>query len=211
MVVSVRAGFAVCLGVLSLTAAGSRPSIAAPALTAQQAMPVPAVVTEAPAYFVLGDRSDAPIETADAVAEPATDLANEPAFADEDQTRAPASNDLGAEARCLAVAVYYEARGEPLSGQLAVAHVVMNRAHSGRFAATLCGVVRQPGQFSFRGRSFAPPENADWTKAVAVARAAMDGTGANPARGALYFHANYVAPGWDRPQIAQIGHHVFYR
>ena len=65
-----------------------------------------------------------------------------------------ASNSVGdGEADCLAKAVYFESKGEPLNGQLAVAEVVMNRAKSGRFANTLCGVVKQPSQFSLDRKS----------------------------------------------------------
>lgn len=217
MVVSVRAGLAACVVLLSLTAAADPPgnsALAQPAL-AQIAASAPditrAVSVETPGYFVLQDRAEPPVETADGSTAPVADMTDVSDDSIQSQAAVASSDDLSAEERCLAVAVYYEARGEPLSGQRAVAHVVLNRARSGRFASTLCGVVRQPGQFSFRGRSFAPPVNPDWKRAVSVAREAMDGTGSNPAKGALFFHASYVAPGWDRAAIAQIGHHVFYR
>ena len=81
------------------------------------------------------------------------------------------------ELNCLANAVYFESKGEPLAGQLAVAKVVMNRTTSGRFASTICGVVKQPSQFSFvRGGGFpAAPNTAQWRQAVGVAPAAMKG------------------------------------
>src|SRR6185295_7639824 len=75
------------------------------------------------------------------------------------------------ETECLARAVYWESNGEPLAGQLSVAEVVINRAQSGRFADTLCGVVRQRGQFSFvRGGYIppAPPGARGWRNAVAI-------------------------------------------
>jgi hypothetical protein len=75
-----------------------------------------------------------------------------------------------AETECLARAVYYESKGEPLTGQLTVAEVVLNRAHSGRFPSTICGVVRQPGQFSFVHRGYIPTPpvgSRDWRIAVA--------------------------------------------
>ncbi len=82
---------------------------------------------------------------------------------------ANASADTGdAQQECLAQAVYFESNGEPLEGQLAVAEVIMNRAASGRFPATLCGVVRQKSQFSFvRGGHIpsAPKASAGWRKA----------------------------------------------
>ncbi|MCC7395236.1 MAG: cell wall hydrolase [Sphingomonadaceae bacterium] len=118
-----------------------------------------------------------------------------------------------AEHRCLATAIYYEARAESLEGQLAVANVVMNRAESGRFAPSICGVLRQRSQFSFvRGGVIpTPPENAQWRTAVAVASVAMDDSWASPVPGALYFHAARVSPGWNRPRLARLGNHIFYR
>lgn len=117
------------------------------------------------------------------------------------------------ELNCLATAVYFESKGEPLAGQLAVAKVVMNRSKSGRFAPTICGVVKQPSQFSFvRSGGFpAIRSNPMWRKAVGVAQVAMKGLFASPAPDALYFHAKRVSPGWNKRQIASIGNHLFYR
>ncbi len=115
--------------------------------------------------------------------------------------------------RCLAAGVYFESNGEPLEGQLAVAHVILNRAASGRFADTPCGVLTQRGQFSFvRGGDVpTPPAGRSWRTAQAVARVAMTGSWQNPAPGAMYFHATRAAPGWNRTRVAQLGHHIFYR
>ncbi len=115
--------------------------------------------------------------------------------------------------RCLATAVYFESKGEPLAGQLAVAKVIMNRAKSGRFATTLCGVVKQPSQFSFvRSGSFPPVANAaQWRSAVGVAHVAMQDLYASPAPGALFFHAKRVSPNWNKRQVAAVGNHIFYR
>ncbi len=114
---------------------------------------------------------------------------------------------------CVATAVYFESKGEPVAGQLAVARVIMNRAKSGRFARTPCGVVTQPSQFSFvRGGSLpTPPENAAWRQAKLIARMAMQDGYAGPAAAALYFHAKRVAPGWNRTSLGAIGNHIFYR
>ena len=120
---------------------------------------------------------------------------------------------LDSEAKCLATAIFFESRSESLDGQLAVANVVMARAHSGRFAQTLCGVVTQPGQFGFvhKGRMPAVSESsAQWRTARAIAQIALSGSWRNPVEGALYFHATYSSD-MDRPMVAQIGHHVFYR
>jgi len=125
----------------------------------------------------------------------------------------PKPADIDPELRCLAGAVYFESRGESLPGQLAVAHVVINRAQSGRFPKSLCGVVHQKSQFSFvrGGRMPAVRNAAQWNNAVAIAQIARDGSWKNHAPGALFFHARYVSPGWRKTRIAQIDNHIFYR
>jgi N-acetylmuramoyl-L-alanine amidase len=125
-----------------------------------------------------------------------------------------ASSSVGdREADCLAKAVYFESKGEPLAGQLAVAEVIINRAKSGKFAGTLCGVVKQPSQFSFvRGGGFPAVVNqAMWRQAVGVAHVAMNGLSDGPAQGALYFHAKRVSPNWGKRHVATVGNHIFYR
>lgn len=129
-----------------------------------------------------------------------------------DATPHPATMDE--QLRCLAGTVYFESKGESLAGQLAVAHVVINRANSGRFPKSLCGVVYQRSQFSFvrGGRMPAIPEaSRQWKNAVAIAQIAQAGNWKNQAPGALFFHARHVSPGWGRPRIAQIDNHIFYR
>lgn len=125
----------------------------------------------------------------------------------------PKPAEIDPELRCLAGAVYFESRGESLPGQLAVAHVVINRAQSGRFPKSLCGVVLQKSQFSFvrGGRMPAVRNTALWDNAVAIAQIARDGSWKNHAPGALFFHARYVSPGWRKTRIAQIDNHIFYR
>jgi N-acetylmuramoyl-L-alanine amidase len=118
------------------------------------------------------------------------------------------------ESDCLARAVYWESKGEPLAGQLAVANVVINRAQSGRFASTICGVVRQRGQFSFvRGGHIpaAPQGSRDWRTAVAIARIARHDLADGAAPRALFFHARSVHPGWRLTRVASVGNHIFYR
>ncbi len=125
-----------------------------------------------------------------------------------------ASDSVGdREADCLAKAVYFESKGEPLNGQLAVAEVVMNRAKSGRFAKTLCGVVKQPSQFSFvRGGGFPPVVNqVMWRQAVGVAQVAISGLWESTAPNALFFHARRVSPNWGKQHVATVGNHIFYR
>ncbi|WP_086606878.1 cell wall hydrolase [Erythrobacter donghaensis] len=126
------------------------------------------------------------------------------------------SEAMDAELRCLAGAVYFEARGEPLAGQLAVAQVIINRSEDRRFPRSYCGVVAQPGQFSFmRGRQMPAVREGTpaWTRAVAIARIAHQGLWESEAEGAVFFHARYVKPGWRRTKtrLAQIDTHIFYR
>lgn len=127
-------------------------------------------------------------------------------------TEAPMSREM----RCLAGAVYFEARGEALDGQLAVAQVIVNRTEDGRFPRSYCGVVAQRGQFSFMRGSRMPAireGSAAWDRAVAVAHIADKGLWESDAGDAVYFHARYVRPGWsaNKTRLAQIDTHIFYR
>jgi spore germination cell wall hydrolase CwlJ-like protein len=124
------------------------------------------------------------------------------------------SGPLSNEERCLAGAVYFESKGESLSGQLAVARVVMARAKSGRFPTTLCGVVYQKSQFSFvRGGGMPPIATGsnNWRNAVAISKIALDGSWKSPVEGALFFHARHVSPGWRLTRLGSIDNHIFYR
>jgi hypothetical protein len=123
---------------------------------------------------------------------------------------------LSSELHCLAGAVYFEARGEPPAGQLAVAQVIINRSEDRRFPRTYCGVVAQPGQFSFmRGKQMPQvrDRSAAWTRAVAIAQIAHQGLWESEAGDALFFHAKYVRPSWSqrKTRLAQINTHIFYR
>ena len=133
-----------------------------------------------------------------------------------DVARLVAADTAGAEEDCLANAVYFEARGESLEGQLAVAEVVMNRARSGRYPTTWCGVVTQRAQFSFVHRGVIPAANRGseaWRRAVAIARIAQQGSTRMLAQNVLWYHANYVSPAWGRrlARSSVIGAHIFYR
>jgi hypothetical protein len=126
----------------------------------------------------------------------------------------PTDGEMSKDMSCLADAIYFEARGEPLKGQLAVGRVIINRAESGRFPSSYCGVVYQPGQFSFVHGGHIPQidESAPaWRTAKAIARIAHEGLWDNPVKGALFFHAASVSPGWGLTRVAQVSHHVFYR
>jgi spore germination cell wall hydrolase CwlJ-like protein len=116
---------------------------------------------------------------------------------------------------CLANAVYFESRGEPIEGQLAVAQVVLNRASSGRYPTDLCSVITQKAQFSFirHGRFPAADKGSEaWRKAVAVAKIAREKMAPSVASDVLWYHATYVSPGWGKRlnKSAQIGLHIFY-
>jgi spore germination cell wall hydrolase CwlJ-like protein len=121
--------------------------------------------------------------------------------------------------QCLARAVYFEARGEPLTGQFAVAEVILNRVESPRYPKSICAVVNQAGrggcQFSFTcdGLSDAIRERAAFQRAGKVARLMLDGAPRVLTGGATHFHTREVRPGWARrlPQTAMIGRHLFYR
>ena len=128
----------------------------------------------------------------------------------------PAAGSLSEEMQCLAGAVYFESRGEPLAGQLAVAQVIINRAEDRRFPSSYCGVVFQRSQFSFVKNGHMPRIRTGtlaWKRAQAVARIAHRGLWDSEASDALYFHANYVRPSWSRRTVAlaTIDTHVFYR
>ena len=123
---------------------------------------------------------------------------------------------LDEETNCLATAVYFEARGESLEGQLAVAHVVMNRATSGRYPPDWCSVVKQPAQFSFVRHGEFPQADTNseaWKKAEAIAELAASNIVPSVGTDVLWYHADYVAPAWrhNLQEVEQIGAHIFYR
>jgi len=123
---------------------------------------------------------------------------------------------LDEQANCLATAVYFEARGESVEGQLAVARVVVNRAASGRYPPDWCSVVKQPAQFSFvRHGQFPSIDTASsaWARAQGVARLAVANVVPSVGSDVLWYHANYVAPSWGHRLnlVEKIGAHIFYR
>ena len=123
---------------------------------------------------------------------------------------------LSDEANCIATAVYFEAQGESLEGQLAVAKVIMNRAASGKYPASWCGVVKQHAQFSFVRHGAFPwvdVQSDAWRKAQGVTRLAVANAVPSLSDDVLWYHANYVAPSWGRRLsfVQKIGQHIFYR
>jgi N-acetylmuramoyl-L-alanine amidase len=136
------------------------------------------------------------------------------ALVDKYATNAP----LDEQTNCLATAVYFEARGESVEGQLAVARVVMNRAASGRYPPSWCAVVKQPYQFSFVNPHTGQFPQADtgsdaWQKAEAVAELAVANVVPSVSPDVLWYHADYVAPSWGHRlnMVEKIGAHIFYR
>lgn len=115
--------------------------------------------------------------------------------------------------QCLAENVYYEARGEPLVGQYAVAEVTMNRVASSDFPNSVCDVVHARGAFSWTYTANIPaPYGYEWRRAKAVAETVFDNREAPLVNGALFYHATWISPDWapTRSQVALIGRHLFY-
>ena len=116
---------------------------------------------------------------------------------------------------CLALNIYYEARGEPSDGQYAVAEVTMNRRAARGYPNTVCEVVYQRAAFSWTDYStvLAPPAGPEWERAQRIAEAVYYQKRLPTLQGALFYHATYVSPDWskERRRITRIGRHVFYR
>jgi spore germination cell wall hydrolase CwlJ-like protein len=125
---------------------------------------------------------------------------------------------------CLAENIYFEARGEPIAGQYAVAEVTLNRTMAPNFPHTICAVVHEmrwdPGRrryvadFSWTELGdLSPDDGQAWQRAMAVANAVYDDEHEPVVPGALFYHATSVRPGWARARkaIATIGNHIFYR
>jgi len=130
-----------------------------------------------------------------------------------EQERARAAANRISDLNCLAENVYYEARGEPLVGQYAVAEVTMNRLASPEFPNSACEVVHSRGAFSWTYEtSLYPPYGYEWRRAQAVANSVYDNLEAPLVNGALYYHATRVSPDWaaTRRQVALVGRHLFY-
>lgn len=113
---------------------------------------------------------------------------------------------------CLALNVYHEARGEPLHGQYAVAHVTMNRVADPRWPDNVCAVVSQKDQFSWVGRVNPLPIERGWRLAVQVAEDVLSGRD-DDTEGSTHYHNTNVSPSWARTltPTKEIKSHVFYR
>ncbi|WP_239017018.1 cell wall hydrolase [Sphingomonas ginkgonis] len=162
----------------------------ADAVTREAALPAPAPVLDTPA----------PVHASGSLSEMVGQLR---------------STEAGSrELECLATAVYFESKSEPLAGQLAVGHVIANRAKSGRFAKSYCGVVFQRGQFSFiHGAALpsVPRSGQQWKTAVAIAKIVDNKLMESNVGKALFFHAKHVSPAWHASMVASIGNHLFFR
>jgi hypothetical protein len=137
----------------------------------------------------------------------------------EDWLYARPAPDGDADWQCLTEAIYFEARGESLAGQVAVAEVILNRVDSPLYPRSVCGVVKQRGgggcQFSYvcDGRTDRMREKRAADLAARIARAMLDGAPRVLTDGATHFHTRAVRPGWSKrfDRTALIGSHYFYR
>ena len=209
MFVSLRTAFMVIAALSGSSVAPAQVNPAAEPLIAEGSLPTAMEVTPLPA-------AEAP--------DPLSPLAGE-ALSDDEAIKPGATlaetvaglrgTDPGSrELECLATGIYFESKSESLQGQLAVGHVIANRAESGRFPSSYCGVLFQRSQFSFvRGRSFPNVSRAsqDWKDAVAIAKIVHQELHPSPMGKALFFHARRVSPGWRLTRVGTLGNHVFYR
>jgi spore germination cell wall hydrolase CwlJ-like protein len=123
---------------------------------------------------------------------------------------------------CLTKNIYWEAASEPFEGKVGVAQVTMNRVESGKFASSVCGVVYQKNvfyekvvcQFSWYCENVSkirPIHKEMWKESEEVAKKVLLENFRLPSlKNALYYHADYVNPGWQKPKIDKIGRHIFY-
>ncbi|HTP84954.1 MAG TPA: cell wall hydrolase [Alphaproteobacteria bacterium] len=122
----------------------------------------------------------------------------------------------GSDLLCLALNVYREARNQPIEGQLAVAHVTLNRYETSELP-TICDVVFKSGNFAWTRDPKVvqewPRDEAAWEMAQRVAHQALADPGADPVKGSTYFHTVSSEPDWapGLVRVGRIGDHVFYR
>ena len=138
------------------------------------------------------------------------------------------SSNITAEMRerqlgCLAKNIYYEAGSEPFEGKIAVAQVTMNRVASSQFPGDVCKVIYQKNifyerivcQFSWvcdREVVFKPTNRANYNESmIAAQKVLLEDYRLPSLTSALYYHADYVNPGWKKEKVAKIGHHIFYK
>jgi N-acetylmuramoyl-L-alanine amidase len=124
---------------------------------------------------------------------------------------------------CLAKNIYHEAGGEPFEGKVAVAQVTMNRAANSQFPSDVCKVIYQKNvfyervvcQFSWvcdREVAFRPTNRANYNESmIAAQKVLLEDYRLPSLKNALYYHADYINPGWKKEKVAKIGHHIFYK
>ena len=124
---------------------------------------------------------------------------------------------------CLSKNIYYEAGSEPFEGKVAVAQVTLNRVDSGKFPDDVCKTIYQKNifyekvvcQFSWacdRDSGARPPNNANFRESEEVAKKVLlEGFRLPALKEAMFYHADYINPGWKREKITKIGHHIFYK
>lgn len=133
----------------------------------------------------------------------------------------PAAPATGTALQCLAEALYFEARGESIKGQFAVAEVILNRVDSTAYPDTVCGVIKQGTgrkyacQFTYTcdGHPETIRERRAWHQVRKVAHLMLSGAPRQLTGGATHYHTRAVSPSWARafPRTASIGYHHFYR
>ena len=211
MFVSFRTAFMVIAALTGSSVAPAQVNPTAEPLPAQEWTPLPSAV----AQQLLEESTDPLAPKPEAEETQSDDEAVEAGATLAEAVANLRGSDPGSrELECLAGAIYFESKSESLQGQLAVGHVIANRAASGRFPASYCGVVYQRSQFSFvRGHSmpYIPRASQDWLDAVAIAKIVDQQLYASPVGKALFFHARRVSPGWRLTRVGTLGNHVFYR
>ena len=217
MIVSLRTTLLVAAALTASSVAPAQVTPAGEPLIEQPSTNLPLVVASLP----LPAQDDpnlltAPDELAPApeVVEPEAEEITRGATLSETVAKLRSTQVASRELECLAGAIYFESKSESLQGQLAVGHVIANRAKSGRFPSSYCGVVFQRSQFSFvRGRSMPAIARGgmQWKNAVAIAQIVDQQLHESPIGKALFFHARRVSPGWRLTRVATLGNHVFYR
>ena len=122
---------------------------------------------------------------------------------------------------CLAEALYFEARGEPIKGQLAVGEVILNRVEDSRYPSSICKVVNQGTgrrfacQFTYTcdGKLESVNERKQYEMALKIAKILMTTHDRKMTKGSTHYHSNYVNPKWSKKfeRVAKFGRHIFYR
>ena len=135
-----------------------------------------------------------------------------------DSLRMPKMNR---ELKCLSEALYFEARGEQIEGQIAVADVIINRKNSNRFPSTICGVVSEGShkkhacQFSYNcdGKLELIYDKKTYSRIAKLSSMILNGAFSDVTNGATFFHASEVSPSWSKKfkKTRKIGRHIFYK